>query len=105
MVIYHGEVNEDSSGPVEVCLPVDRGTVEGGEEVRLIELPGGTEAYTTITEAQCRFPEILRAYDAVHAWIAQSGRAVAGPPREIYFSDPGQSGGDTPFCDIAWPIR
>ncbi len=71
----------------------------------MIELPAGTEAYTTITETQCRFPEILRAYDAVSAWIKQSGRAAAGPPREIYFSDEAQVGRNDPFCDIAWPIR
>ncbi len=88
-----------------MCLPVERGTVAGGDEVRLIELPGGTEAYTTITEGQCRFPEILRAYDAVHGWIKQSGRTAAGPPREIYFSDQEQAGPNDPFCDIAWPIR
>lgn len=104
-VIYHGEVNEDSSGPVEVCLPVEGGTGDTEEGMRLIEFPAGTEAYTTITGAQCRFPEILRAYDAVHAWITRNGRTPAGPPREIYFSDREQPEGDEPFCDIAWPIR
>lgn len=103
-VIYHGQVNEDSSGPVEVCLPVDRGMGDT-EATRVIELPAGTEAYTTITWAQCRFPEILRAYDAVHAWMKQNGRVAAGPPREIYFSDQEQPESDAPFCDVAWPIR
>ena len=104
-VIYHGQVNEDSSGPVEVCLPVEPGTHESREVTRVIELPAGTEAYTTITWAQCRFPEILRAYDAVHAWMKQHGYAPAGPPREIYFSDQEQPESDAPFCDIAWSIR
>lgn len=104
-VVYHGQVNEDSSGPVEVCLPVDRAAGDAGEGIRVIELPAGTEAYTTITGAQCRFPEILRAYDAVHDWIKEHGRTPAGPPREVYFSDQECPEGDAPFCDIAWPVR
>ncbi|HET6946723.1 MAG TPA: MerR family transcriptional regulator [bacterium] len=103
-VIYHGEVGEESNGPVEVCLPVRRGSVPPREDMRLVELPAGVEAYTTITGAQLRFPEILKAYDAVHAWMKRNGRRPAGPPREIYFSDVDHPGPNDPVCDVAWPV-
>lgn len=104
MVIYHGEVNDDSNGPVEVAVPVARGSVRAGETTQMIELPAGQEAYTTITLAQCRFPEILKGYDAVAGWLKRHGHAMAGHPREIYFADDATTGPDDPYCDIAWPF-
>lgn len=105
-VIYHGEVNEDSNGPVEVCVPVRRGSVPPPqmEQARLVELAAGTQAYTTITQAELRFPEILKAYDAVYDWIKQNGKKPAGPPREVYFADMERARPNDPVCDIAWPV-
>ncbi len=105
MVIYHGEVNDDSNGPVEVCVPVGRNTVPPEGAIRLIDLPAGLEAYTTITLAQCRFPEILGAYDAVHSCLKQNNLQMAASPREIYFADDDKVGPDDPYCDVAWPFR
>ncbi|HEY3248470.1 MAG TPA: MerR family transcriptional regulator [bacterium] len=103
MVIYHGEVNDDSNGPVEVCLPVERGSLEPSGDIGLIDLPAGTEAYTTVTREQTHFPEILGAYDALHTWIKHHNRKTAASPREIYFADESQAGPNDPFCDVAWP--
>lgn len=105
MVIYHGQVNEDSNGPVEVCLPIEAGSIEPADEIRLANFPAHSEAYTTITMAQCVFPEILKAYDAVYAWIEQGPHQMDGAPREVYFADPKRVGPNDPFCDIAWPYR
>jgi effector-binding domain-containing protein len=55
------------------------------------------------TGAQCEFPEIIGAYDAVAEWAQREGRELAGPPREIYRSDPLK--GETPRMEIAWPLR
>ena len=41
-------------------------------------------AHTQISGAQCEFPEILGAYEAVYRWAHEHGRQPAGPPREIY---------------------
>jgi DNA-binding transcriptional MerR regulator len=93
--LYHGEVNEQDDGPVEVCVP----TATGDKR-----LPAGEVAYTVaVGEEQCRFPEIIGAYDAVAEWVQRNGRELAGPPREIYRSDPHK--GETPRMEIAWPIR
>jgi DNA-binding transcriptional MerR regulator len=77
LVLYHGPVNHEEDGPVEVCVP----RADGDRS-----LPAGDVAYTAIAGAQCRFPEILGAYEAVYRWASEHGREPDGPPREIYLS-------------------
>jgi DNA-binding transcriptional MerR regulator len=103
-IIYHGEVNEESDGPVEVCVPIqhDRaGTIDAATRIE----PAHTEAYTRIRKAQVEFPQILDAYEAVEQWMAKNNRAMTGSPREIYFTDFMNAGPDDEVCDIAFPIR
>ena len=76
MVIYHGEVNEDSDGPVEVCVPFV-GEADLAGQAHRVE-PAHREAYTEITVAQVAFPQILSAYDAVERWIGENGREITG---------------------------
>ena len=102
-VVYHGEVNEDSDGPVEVCVPFT-GSVPSQGEATVRTEPAHREAYTTITTAQCEFPGILDAYAAVERWIETSGAKMSGAPREVYFNDDPEPEPDQPFCDIAYPI-
>lgn len=91
--LYHGEVNEDSDGPIEVCLPA-----EDGEKT----LPAAEVAYTVAAGADAQFPEILGAYDAVARWATEHGRELDGSPREIYVGPPTGPGAR---LEIAWPIR
>jgi DNA-binding transcriptional MerR regulator len=92
--LYHGEVNEQDEGPVEVGIA----TRDGDKQ-----LPAGEVAYTTATGEQCRFPEIIGAYDAIAAWVKEAGRELDGPPREVYEVDGGELKEDR--IEIAWPIR
>ena len=101
-VIYHGEVNEDSDGPVEVCVPV-AADQEAAEAATRRE-PSHREAYTRITKAQVEYPQILSAYDAVAHWIEAQGRTVAGSPREVYFADWNAAAPTDEVCDIAFPM-
>jgi DNA-binding transcriptional MerR regulator len=78
-VLYHGPVNEEDDGPVEVCVPKADGD-------RVLE--GGEVAFTAIRGEQCHFPEILGAYEAVYRWAQEQRREVVGPAREVYFNDP-----------------
>jgi effector-binding domain-containing protein len=50
-----------------------------------------------------RYPEILRAYDAVSGWLQAQGHKSTLPPREVYFADLSTVGDDEPACDIAFP--
>ena len=101
-VVYHGEVTEDSDGPVEVCVPFT-GALEPAGALGVRLEPAHTEAYTRIPKRQIRFPDILRAYDAVSDWLQQRGERLALPPREVYFTDLAAAGDDDPAADIAFP--
>lgn len=102
-VIYHGAVNHDSDGPVEVCIPFT-GPVEPLEGMNIRIEPEHPEAYTTITKAQCVFPEILKAYDAVAFWLRENGKMCSQlSSREVYFENWDTAGPDDLVCDIAYP--
>ena len=101
-VIYHGEVTEDSDGPVECCVPVIGEAELDGQPSRIE--PAHREAYTRITVAQVEFPQILSAYEAVERWVQQNGKEMIGPPREVYLSDFAHLAPDDEGCDIAFPI-
>jgi DNA-binding transcriptional MerR regulator len=91
-VLYHGPVNEEDDGPVEVCVPRP-----DGEAV----LAEGEIAFTTVAGEQCEFPQIIGAYEAVYRWARDNGRVVEGPAREIYLADTAEG----PRMEIAVPIR
>jgi DNA-binding transcriptional MerR regulator len=103
-VIYHGEVNEDSDGPVEVCLPIGTGGAVPAQAAVRRE-PAHHEAFVTLRKAQVEYPQILSAYDAVSEWAAANGKSGAGSPREVYFSDFMAASPDDEVCDVALPIR
>jgi DNA-binding transcriptional MerR regulator len=104
LAIYHGAVNEDSDGPVEVCLPIPAGAVATTTLPTRIE-PAHREAYTRIRKSQVAYPQILDAYDAVEQWIGKNGKTIAGSPREVYFADFMNAGPEDEVVDIAFPIE
>ncbi len=101
-VIYHGQVDEDNDGPVEVCVPIDPTQTTAALPVR--HEPAHQAGYTTITKAQVAFPQILAAYDAVARWLTEQGHQHLGAPREIYFTDFAAASPNDLVCDIAYPI-
>lgn len=103
-VIYHGNVNTDADGPVEVCLPFN-GQVKPSGEARIRSEPAHKEAFTRITKGQVAFPGILDAYKAVEKWVQDQKLDLSGSPREVYFADWSVIGPDDPGCDIAFPVK
>jgi DNA-binding transcriptional MerR regulator len=97
--IYHGSVNHDDDGPIEVCLPVERGAEADGVTAR--ELTGGTAAYVLLHGEQCEFPGVLEGYDAVYDWIQENGYETGEPPREIWHS---QDQADNQL-EVLWMFR
>jgi DNA-binding transcriptional MerR regulator/effector-binding domain-containing protein len=91
-VLYHGPVNAEEDGPVEVCVPKTEGQNR---------LPAGEVAFTEISGSQCDFPEILGAYEAVYRWAKEKGREPDGPPREIYLN----AADEELRMEIALPLR
>jgi len=98
--IYHGTINEQDDGPIEICLPVS-GKVRPGGKAELRQLQGGNAACVTMLGAQCDFPAILGAYDAAADWIRKNGYKMAEPPREVWYEDQG----DEARMEIVWLFR
>ena len=76
---------------VEVCVPTDSGDRE---------LPAQNVAFTTARGAECDYPAILAAYDAVVAYAREEGQAL-GTPRETYLTDLDAT---TQEMEVAFPI-
>jgi DNA-binding transcriptional MerR regulator len=99
-VVFHGEVNQDSDGPVEVCVPVERGSPDVATRVE----PAHREAYVRLTRAQFEYPQVLSAYDAVEQWMDARRVACTGPPREIHLTNVEAAAVTDEVCDVAYPI-
>ena len=87
--IYHGTINEQDDGPIEICLPVS-GQVKTQGNMVAKRLEGGNAACVTMVGKQCNFPEILSGYDAAADWIQKNGYEMAESPREVWYAPPGE---------------
>lgn len=101
-VIYHGAVTQDSDGPIEVCVPYS-GPSAPARNVLLRVEPAQHEAVTSLTAAQCQYPQILHAYDALDRWIGEHGTPTAAG-REIYPVDWDLTPPTEPVVDIVQPF-
>jgi DNA-binding transcriptional MerR regulator len=112
-VVYHAEVSQESDGPAESCVPVadaDAARAWAEKQGRAWETkvrvePARRLAYTRITKAQVAHPQILAAFEAVEAWIAEQGLSYDGPCREVYFADWDAAGPQDAVCDVAFPVK
>lgn len=103
-VVYHGQVDEDGDGPVEMCLPIDPARASEVPAPTRTE-PAHTQACTRITRAQAEYPQIISAYDALYRWARTHHRTPSAAPREIYFTPwPPASTPTAPAVDIALPL-
>lgn len=103
-VIYHGEVNADSDGPIEICQPYS-GTLTPGGPVTLREEPAHHEVFVALTRAQFEFPAILGAYNAVADYARAHGESGPLHCREVYPYDWEHIGPDDLAGEVAWPYR
>jgi DNA-binding transcriptional MerR regulator len=95
--IYHGPINHQDDGPIEVCLPAD-GAFQAQGQVQIRELPGGRAAVVEVRDEYTSYPKIIEGYDAGYDWIVAHDYRHVEAPREVWIGDP-TSGG--PF-EIIW---
>jgi DNA-binding transcriptional MerR regulator len=98
--IFHGAINEQEDGPLEICMPVNA-QVKGTGEIQVKQLQGGEAACVMTVGPETDFPNILGAYDTAADWIQKNGYAMAEPPREVWHSGPG----DNPKMEIVWLFK
>lgn len=81
--IYHGPINHEDDGPIEVCLPAE-GAFRAAGDVIVRELPGGRAAVVIARDEYAIFPKIIEAYDAGYDWVVGNGHQPVESPREIW---------------------
>ena len=69
-----------------------------GEGFEPRTLPGGRVA---VVVHRGSYEGIGEVYGRLSAWIAANGMTMAGAPREVYLTPPGEE----PVTEVAWPVR
>lgn len=101
LVIFHDVIDESTDGEIEFAVPA-AGEVAETDGVSTRTLGGGSVARTV---HRGPYEEITPAYHAVAAWAQEHGHEFAGPPREIYLSDPADVLPEELLTEVQWPIR
>lgn len=81
--IYHGPINHEDDGPIEVCLPAE-GAFRAAGDVVVRELPAGRAAVVVARDEYAMFPKIIEAYDAGCDWVVANGYRPVESPREVW---------------------
>jgi hypothetical protein len=108
-VIYHGEVSEDSDGPVEWCRPVPGDQAEavaaGFPELTLRTERAHQEAFVPLGNTQAAPPRWELVSEALHAWAAERHLQPADlPARMTLLATLPVTAGSAPDCDFAVPL-
>jgi effector-binding domain-containing protein len=101
-VVFNDVIDEEGGGDIEVAAPVAV-AFEDTAEVHAEELPPATVAWTV---HRGPFDEVGPAYHTVAGWIQEHGHEVAGPPREVYLTDPDETPDEADYLtEVQFPIR
>lgn len=100
MILYHHVIDEESDGDIEICAPVASAFL-GNEDVGGRELEGGPVA-TTVHQGP--YEGLTAAYHSLTDWISKNGYEIAGPPREIYLSDPKTTAEEDLLTRVSFPV-
>lgn len=85
--IFHGKVDDENDGPVEVGV-----FAETGQQL----LEQGEAAVTRISGEQRAFPAILEAFATLSTWADANSRVFSARPREVYLTDD--------VWEVVWPL-
>lgn len=98
--VYHDIIDADTSGTVEIRVPLAPG-FKGGEgvESRAID-----DAEVLFTVHRGPYHQVGGAYHALMQWMEAEGRSPVQPPREIYLNDPTEVPESELLTEVAWPI-
>jgi len=108
-VIYHGEVSEDSDGPIEWCRPVPDGQAEEVAarfpQLTLRTEPAHQEAYVHLGDTQANPPQWQLVSETLYAWAAEQHRQPQSAARVTFLATLPTTADSVPDCDFAIPLR
>jgi DNA-binding transcriptional MerR regulator len=98
-IAYPDRIYEDE-GAIECCFPV-AGAAQPQGRVELRRISGGPVAWTRHVGP---YDQVGEAYAALDAWVAENGRELAGPPREVYLNEPQTTAPEDLLTEVVWPL-
>lgn len=99
--IYNRYGGESGEVELEACVPT-AADIAAPAPVVVRDEPAMTVAATL---HKGPYNEIGGAYEALQTWIAAQGRRIAGPPREVYLTDPEQVTDPAEYLtEVQWPV-
>ena len=108
-LIYHGQVTEDSDGPIEWCRPVPGD--QAGElaaaypELSMRTEPAHDEAFVHLGTAQVSAAQWQVVAQTLQAWGAEQHRKPSDlGVRVTYLATPPRTADSRPDCDFAIPL-
>ena len=101
-LVMNDVIDEETEGDVELCVPVAE-PFEGSGGVTGHDVEGVTAA-TTVHRGP--YAEVGPAYHTLTGWVQEHGHEIAGPPREVYLTDPVETSDPADYLtEIVFPIR
>jgi len=108
-LIYHGEVNDDSDGPVEWCrpIPTDQAAelAAGFPELSLRSEPAHEEAFVPLGAVEVSATQWPLISDTLFAWAGEQHRQPSDlGVRITYLAEPPRTADSRPDLDFAVPL-
>ena len=101
--------NIPSDGPESEALWALRAPIVTGEPTPADDLGLGIERLDAQEVASAMhvgpFEDVATTYAALMAWIPAHGYAIAGPPEEVYLSDPAETPAEELQTEVHFPVR
>ncbi|UCG67985.1 MAG: GyrI-like domain-containing protein [Thermoplasmata archaeon] len=94
------KADSEGSADVEVVVPVLK-EVDETEDIKSYVLPGGQMAKTI---HKGPYEDCGPTYEQLFKWIAENGKTITGPTREIYLNDPRENPKEEILTEIYAPI-
>lgn len=109
-VIYYGQVNDDSDGPIEWCRPVpdDRADEIAAKfpSLTLRTEPAHEEAFVQLGQAEITATQWQVVYETLRNWGDEHHREPASlGVRVTFLARPPMTADSRPECDFAVPLR
>ncbi|MFV5998953.1 MerR family transcriptional regulator [Streptomyces sp. NPDC056231] len=102
--VYHGLVDQDGNGPVEVCVPTESPVQPTGRIGVRLE-PAHRQAFTELRKGQSEYPTVAGAFAALASWLDGRGLQPSASAREIYYPNWADADADEHVMDIAVPFQ
>jgi AraC family transcriptional regulator len=96
------KADEERNADIEVVFPISKFIdITGDEEIKVYVLPGGKMAKII---HKGPYEECALTYEKLFSWIAENGKRISGPVREVYLNDPREVQPEEILTEIYAPI-